>query len=129
MNAEDYQLLDKTFFDNMITKRDFSEIYHQREIILSHSGKTFDFIFGEYSNFYQLGNSSPCYELTLRKHGGAFDDDDNDAIRYVRNAFTHLCEEATVATTGGSKIEVNNYVGPVSTITRVLASKDVVISS
>ena len=42
----------------------------------------------------------------------------------MNNAFAHLFKEAVVATTAGSKIEVNKYVGPVSTFMRVLTSKD-----
>ena len=38
-------------------------------------------------------------------------------------------KEATIATTSGSEIEVNKYVGPVSILMRFLTSKDVAFSS
>ena len=50
-------------------------------------------------------------------------------IRLVNIAIAHLLKEATIATTGGSEIEVNKYEGPVSTIVSVLAGRDGDISS
>ena len=45
-------------------------------------------------------------------------------IRLVNNAFALCIKEATLSFTGGSEIEQNKYVGPISTIMRVLTSKD-----
>ena len=45
-------------------------------------------------------------------------------IRLVNNFFAPLFEEATIATTGGSEVEINNYVGPVSAFMKLLTSKD-----
>ena len=47
----------------------------------------------------------------------------------VNNAFAFCFKEASITTTGGMDIEVNKYVGPVSTIMRLLTSKDSDISS
>ena len=47
----------------------------------------------------------------------------------VNNAFAYCFEEATLSTTGGMDLEVNKYVGPVSTIMRLLTSKDGDLSS
>ena len=83
----------------------------------------------ENSNYYQIGNAHVHFELTLQKDGVHVEDDDTDTIRLVNNAFTHLFKEPTLATTGGSENEVKKYVGPVSTIIRVLTSKDGDLSS
>ena len=47
----------------------------------------------------------------------------------VNNAFAYCFKEATITTTGGMEIEHNKYVGPVSTIMRLLTSKDGDLSS
>ena len=51
------------------------------------------------------------------------------AIRLVNNAFAYCFKEATLTTTGGMEIENNIYVGPVTTIMRLLTSKDGDLSS
>ena len=50
-------------------------------------------------------------------------------IRLVIYVFAHFFEEATIAMSGNSEIDVNNYVGPVATIMRFLRSKDGDLSS
>ena len=50
-------------------------------------------------------------------------------IRLVNNAFAFCFKEATLNTTGGMDFEVNKNVGPVSTIMRLLTSKDGGLSS
>ena len=42
----------------------------------------------------------------------------------VNNAFAFCSKEATLTTTGGMEFDVNKNVGPVSTIRRLLTSKD-----
>ena len=80
------------------------------------SDKKIDFIFGENSNYYQIGNAYLQFQSTLRVNGGHVDDDDIDVIRLVNNASVHLFEKATISTTGGSENEMNKHVGPISTI-------------
>ena len=42
----------------------------------------------------------------------------------MKKVLAHLFNEATIALTDGSEIEVNTYVGAVSAFTRVLTSRD-----
>ena len=51
------------------------------------------------------------------------------AIRLVNIAFGYCFKEATLSTTGGMEIELNKHVGQVSTIMRLLTSKDGDLSS
>ena len=46
-----------------------------------------------------------------------------DVIRLVNNAFAYTFKHASISTTSGSEIEINKYVGQVSTIMKVLTSK------
>ena len=124
MSAKCFLSIDETIFANSFIKRDFSDIYHQQGANLSHSDKNINLFFGENNNYYQRGNAYLLFELTLMKSGCNFEDDYTDSIRLVNHAFAHLLKEATIMTMGGSEIEESKYVGPVSTITRVLTSKD-----
>ena len=45
-------------------------------------------------------------------------------IRLVNNAFAYTFKHASISTTSGGEIEINKYVGPTSTMMRVLTSKD-----
>ena len=47
----------------------------------------------------------------------------------MNNAFAYCFTQATLSTTGGMDVEVNKYVGPFSTIMRLLTSKDGDLSS
>ena len=50
-------------------------------------------------------------------------------MRLVNNAFAYCFKEVTLTTTGGMEVEHIKYVGPVSTIMRLLTSKDGDLSS
>ena len=50
--------------------------------------------------------------------------DNNSRIRLTNNGLAYVFQEAVLATTSGSNLEHNKFVGLISTITRVLASKD-----
>ena len=57
MNAEIFQLIDETVIDNSIMKRNFSKIDHQQGVTQNDSGKNFNFIFGENSKCFGMGNA------------------------------------------------------------------------
>ena len=57
MSAEDFQLTDKTLLIIRLEKNEFMKIYHQQRVNVNDSGKSVDFIFGEISNFCQIGNA------------------------------------------------------------------------
>ena len=52
MSLEDYQLIDKEPFDNSITKRDFTKIYHQQGAQLNQSDQNTEYNFGEKNNYH-----------------------------------------------------------------------------
>ena len=84
-------------------------------------------MFGESNNYHQIGNAYLEFDITVRNTAGNFTN--ASAIRLVNNSFAYCFKEASINTTGGMDIEVNKYVGPVSTIMRLLTSKDGDLSS
>ena len=123
MSLEDFQLLDNEPFDNSIIKRDFLKIYHQQGAQLNQSDQNVEFIFGENNNYHQVGNSYLEFDITVRREDNA-NFSNNSAIRLTNNAFAYCFKEARLGVTPGSDLEHNKYCGQVSTIMRVLFSKD-----
>ena len=123
MSLEDSQLLDNGTFDNSIIKRDFTKIYHRQGDQLNQSDRNIEFLFGENSNYYQIGKAYLEFNITVRKN-----DDTNfhydDPVRLVNNGFAFYIKGARLSTTLGSDIEISNFCGQVSTIMRVLITKD-----
>ena len=126
MSLEDFQLIDNYQIDNSIVKRDFTKIYHQSGANLN-VNQNVEFIFGENNNYHQIGNAYLEFDITVRNTAGNFTN--TSVIRLVNNAFAYCFKEANLATTGGMDIETNKYVGPVSTIMRMITSKDGDLSS
>ena len=122
MSIEDFQLIDNIEIDNSIIKRDFTKIYHQQGAQLNDPDQNIEFIFGENGNYHQVGNGYLEFTITLRNNGGNFAD--ANEIRLVNNAFAYCFKNASISTTSGSEIEINKYPGVISTIMRVLTSKD-----
>ena len=83
MSLDDFQLLDNEPLDNRIIKREFTKIYQQQGAQLNQSDQNVEFIFGENSNFYQIGNGSLEFDITVRKNDGT-NFNNNDAIRLVK---------------------------------------------
>ena len=127
MSLEDFQLLDNEPIDNSIVKRDFTKVYHNQAANLNDSNQNVKFIFGENNNYHQIGNAYLEFDITVRNTAGNFAN--ASAIRLVNNTFAYCFKETSIKTTGGMDIEVNKYVGPVSTIMRLLTSKDGDLSS
>ena len=123
MSLEDFQLLDNEPFDISVIKRDFLKIYHQQGAQINQSDQNIEFIFGENNNYHQVGNSYLEFIITVRREDDA-NFTNNSHIRLTNNAFAYCFKEATLGITSGSNLEHNNYVGQVSTIMRVLTSKD-----
>ena len=78
---------------------------------------------GENNNYHQIGNSYLEFDITVRRNDNANFFDDN-AIRLTNNALVSVFKEARLATTSGSDLEHNKFVGQISTIMRYLTSKD-----
>ena len=94
---------------------------------MNDSNQNVEFIFGENNNYHQIGNAYLEFDITVRNTAGNFTN--ASVIRLVNNAFAFCFKEASITTTGGIDIEVNIYVGPISTNMRLLTSKDGDLSS
>ena len=129
MRIEDFQLIDNIGIDNSIVKRDFTKIYHQQGAQINNANQNIGFMFGENNNYYQIGNGYLEIDITLRKDGGDFEDDNTVVIRLVNNAYAFCFREGSIRSTGGMEIELNKFLGPTSTIMRGLTSKDDELSS
>ena len=127
MSLEDFQLIDNEPIDNSIKKRDFMKVYQQSGAKLNDSNQNIDFLFVENNNYYQIGNEYLEFDITFRDTAGNFTD--ASVIRLVNNAFAFCFKQATLVTTGGMDLEDIKYVGQVSTILRLLTSKDSDLSS
>ena len=127
MSLEDFQLINNEPIDNSIVKRDYTKIYHNQGANLNDSNQNVVFIFGENNNYHQIGNAYLEFDITVRNTAGNFTN--ANAIRLVNNTFAYCFKEDSINTTGRMDIEVNKYVGPVSTIMRLLTSKDGDLSS
>ena len=122
MSLEDFQLLDNEPIDNSIIKRDFTKAYRQSGANLNDSNQNVDFIFVENNNYHVIGIGYLEFDITVRDTAGIFTN--ASGIRLVNNAFAFRFKQATLATTGGMDLEDIKYVGQVSTIMRLLTSKD-----
>ena len=127
MSLEDFQLIDDIQIDDSIVKRDYTKVYHQSGANLNDQNQNVEFIFGENNSYYQIGNSYLEFDITVRNTAGNFTD--ASAIRLINNAFAYCFTQATLSTTGGMDLEDIKYVGQVSTIMRLLTSKDSDLSS
>ena len=122
MSSEHFQLLDNEVFDNSFFKRDFLKVYHQQGAQLNDPDQNIKFIFGENNNYNQIGNAYLEYDITVQDPNGNFDN--NSRIRLTNNGLAYAFQEAVLATTSGSNLEHNKFVGKISTIMRVLIIKD-----
>ena len=122
MRFEDFQLLNNEPFDNIIVKRVFLKVYHQQGANLNNPDQNLEFICGENNNYHQIGKAYLEFDKTVRDTAGAFTN--ASKIRLTNNALAYCFKEARLSTTGGSDLEHNKYVGQVSTIMRLLTSKD-----
>ena len=127
MSLEDFQLIDNEPIDNSIVKRDYTKVYHNQGANLNDSNQNVEFIIGENNNYHQISNAYLEFDIAVRNTAGNFTN--ASAIRLVNNTFAYCFKEASINTTGGMDIEVIKYVGPVSTIMRLLTSKDGDLSS
>ena len=127
MSANDFQLIDDEKLDDSIIKRDFIKIYHQSGANVDAENSQIKFYFGENHNFFQVGNGYLEFDIRVRRDdGNAFTivAPGNDIIRLVNNAFAYTIHDARISTSSGVEIEQNKYVGPISTIMRLVTQKD-----
>ena len=127
MSLQDFELIDNEPIDDSIVKRDYTKVYHQQGANVNDSNQNVEFIFGENNNYHQIGNGYLEFDITVRNTAGNFTD--ASAIRLINNAFAYCFTQASLSTTGGMDLEDIKYVGQVSTIMRLLTSKDSDLSS
>ena len=128
MSVDDFQLIDDSKIDDSIIKRDFIKIYHQSGANVDAENSQIKFYFGENHNFIQVGNGYLEFDIRVKRaNGNAFAiglAPGADIIRLVNNAFAYTIHDARISSAAGVEIEQNKYVGPVSTIMRVVTQKD-----
>ena len=122
MRLEDFQLLDNEQFEKSIVKRDYFRVYHQQGANLNDSDQHVEVLFGENNNYHQIGNAYLEYDITVQNPAAAFDD--NSRRKLTNNGLAYVFQETVLATTSGSILEHNKFVGQISTSMRVLTSKD-----
>ena len=123
MSLEDFQLLDNESFDNSIIKRDFLKVYHQQGAQLNDADQNIEFIFGENTNFHQIGNAYLEFDITVGAENAADAFVDDSPIRLTNNGLAYAFQEARLSTST-TDLEHNKYVGQISTIMRVIYSRD-----
>ena len=84
-------------------------------------------MFGENNNYHQIGNAYLEFDITVRNPAANFTD--ASVIRLVNIAFAYCFNQTTFSTTGGIDVEDIRYVGQVSSIMRLITSKDSDLSS
>ena len=128
MSAEDFQLIDDSKIDDSIIKRDFIKICHQSGANVDAENSQIKFYFGENHKFIQVGNGYLEFDIRVRRaNGNAFAIGlaaAADIFRLVNNAFAYKIHDARISSIAGVEIEQNKYVGPISTIMRLVTQKD-----
>ena len=127
MSANYFQLIDDEKIDDSNIKRDFIKIYHQSGANVDAENSQFKFYFGENHKFIQVGNGYLEFDIRIRRDDGnpfTIVAPGNDIIRLVNNAFAYTIHDARISTSAGVEIEQNKYVGPISTIMRLVTEKD-----
>ena len=123
MSLEAVHLLDNEPFDRSIVKSVFLKVYLKQGAQLNQSDQYIEFILAENNNYHQIGNGYLEFDITVRKSNSTSFHYDNP-IRLVNNAFAFCFKGARFSTTLGSDIEINKFCGQVSTIMKVISSKD-----
>ena len=124
MSLEYFQLLENEPFDNSVNKKDFLKVYHQQGAQLNDPDQNIEFIFGENNNYHQIGNAYLEFDITISNttvNPAVFDN--NSPIRLTNNGFSYVFKEARLSTSTND-LEHNKYVGQISTIMRVVSSRD-----
>ena len=101
-------------------------LYHQDAANLNETDQTIEFSTGA-KNKYQFGKAYLQNESTIEKHLAVAASRvlvDGDADRVVNTAFAYCFKEAWLSTTGSSDKKHVKNVGQISTILRVLTTKD-----
>ena len=124
MSLEDsLELIDNEPFDNSIIKRDFLKVHHQQGAQLNDADQNIEFIFGENNNFHQISNAYLEIDITVIGQNAADAFDEDSPIRLTNNAFAYVFQEARLSTST-TDLEHNEYLGQISSVMRVISSRD-----
>ena len=126
MSAVDFQLMDDEKIDDSIIKRDYIKIYHQSEANVDAENSQIKFYFGENHKFFQIGNGYLEFDIRVRRANGnpfTITAPNLDIFRLVNNAFAYTIHDARISASSGVEIEQNIFVGPISTIMRLVTQK------
>ena len=127
MSTEGFQLIDNEKNDDSIIKRDFIKIYHQSGTNVDAENSQIKFYFGENHKSIQVGNGYLEFDIRVRRADGSpftIVAPGNDIIRIVNNAIAYTIDDARISSSNGVETEQNKYVGPISTIMRIVTQKD-----
>ena len=80
-----------------------------------------------------MGNGYLKFDIKIRKADNTnfivADDNTNEIIGSVNKVFAYTLNDARISTSCGVEMEQNNYLGPISTIMRLVTQKDGDIST
>ena len=126
MSAEDFQVVDIEKIDDSIIKRDSIKFYHQSGANVDDENSQINFSFGENHKFIQVGNGYLELDIRIiRNDGNPFTVAPRlDTIRLVNNAFAYTNHDARISSSSGVEVEQSKFVGPISTIMRLVTQKD-----
>ena len=126
MSVEDFQLIDIEKIDDSNIKRDFIKIYHQSGANVDVENSQIKIYFGENHKFIQVENGYLEIDIRITRNDGIpFTVAPRlDTIRLVNNAFAYTIHDARISSSNGVEIEQNKFVGPISTIMRLVTQKD-----
>ena len=109
ISAENVQLMDDAKVNNSIIKKAFIRIYQHGAQVDDENQRMF--FFGECLNYMQVGKGYLDFEIKVIKADNTIltvaDDNTNDVIRLVDNAFASTMQGTPISTSAGTEIEPN----------------------
>ena len=116
---ENFQLIDESKIDDSIMKRDLIKKYHQHGAEVNNENQNITFYFGENLDYIQIAKGYLEVEIETKK-ADKTKFTNADEIRPANNGFAYIFPEGSLSTSSGTEIENNKYLGPVSTIMKLL---------
>ena len=128
MSAINFPFLDGEQIDVSPIRRLFLKICHQIGQLVNDENQGSNFFCGENLNCIQEGKGFLEFDIKIRKADNTdlvvFNDVvSNEVVRLVKIAFDYTIHDARISISTGTEKELNKFVGPVSTIMRLLTPK------
>ena len=123
MSAQDFQLIDTEKIEVSFIKRDFIKVYHQSGANVDAEKSQTKVYIGENQNCFKAGDGYLEFHKRIRLVNDSKFVDGN-VIRLVNNAFAYTIQDDRISTSAGVEIEQKKYVGPISTIMRLVTQRD-----